>query len=92
MEAVASVIPDKWRRVGAALGIRHSQINGINTQHQGDALNCFAEVFHLRKQHSTPQQPASWTTLVTVLHSHYVGEERLVDFLQQAFGGNNEYK
>ena len=85
MESVASVIPDKWRRVGVALGIRHPQINAINTQHQGDAVNCFESVFHFWQQQSTPQQPVSWTTLVTVLRSHYVGEERLADSIKANF-------
>ena len=85
MESVATVIPDKWKRVGMALGLSQAQIIAIDAQHWGDSLNCFAEVFHLWQQLSTPQQPVSWSTLVTVLNSHTVGEERLAGFIQENF-------
>ena len=88
MESVATVIPDKWKRVGVALGISQAQINAIDAQHRGDSLNCFAEVFHLWQQLSTPQQPVSWSTLVTVLNSRTVQEESLASFLQENFINN----
>ena len=85
MESVATVIPDKWKRVGMALGLSQAQINAIDAQHRGDPLDCFAEVFHLWQQLSTPQQPVSWSTVVTVLNSRTVGEESLAGFLQENF-------
>ena len=89
MESVATVIPDKWKRVGVALGLSQAQINAIDAQHRGDPLDCFAEVFHLWQQLSTTQQPVSWTTLVTVLCSRTVGEERLAGDLQEHFIDNH---
>ena len=88
MESVATVIPDKWRRVGVTIGLSQAQVNAIDAQHRGDPLDCFAEVFHLWQQLSTPQQPVSWTTLVTVLRSCTVGEEHLAGVLQEHFIDN----
>ena len=89
MESVATVIPDKWKRVGMALGLSQAQINAINKHHLADPLDCFAEVFHLWQQLSTSQQPVNWTTLVTVLCSRTVGEEHLADNLQEHFIDNH---
>ena len=44
MEGVATVIPDKWKRVDVALRLSLAQVNGIDAQHWGDPLDCFAEV------------------------------------------------
>ena len=85
MESVATVIPDKWKRVGVALGLSQAQVNAIEKHRLADPLDCFAEVFHLWQQLSTPQQPVNWSTLVTVLNSRIVGEERLADFIQENF-------
>ena len=84
IENVATVIPDKWKRVGVVLGLSQAQINAIDAQHRGVPLDCFAEVFQ-----STPQQPVSWTTLVTVLRSRTVGEELLAGNLQEYFIDNH---
>ena len=89
MESVATVIPDKWKKVGVSLGLCQPQINAIDAQHRGDPLDCFAEVFHLWQQLSTPQQPVSWTTLVTMLRSRTVGEELLANNLQEHFIDNH---
>ena len=39
MENVASMIPDKWKRIGIAVGVSQVQINAIDAQYHGDALN-----------------------------------------------------
>ena len=90
IENVATQIPTKWRGVGLALGLRQSQIDAIEEQCLADPLDCFSCVFSHWQQLSTPQQPVSWTTLVTVLRSQYVGEEDLADFLEETFIGNME--
>ena len=79
MEAVASKIPSKWKRVGVSLGMDQSQLDGIDQHRRGDPLECFSDVFTYWQQQSTPQSPANWATLVTVLRSNYVGEEELSD-------------
>ena len=91
METVASAIPDKWKRVGLALGLNQEHISGIDAENGGNCLKCFAEVFNLWQQLSTRQQPVSWTTLVTVLRSQHVDEECLANNIEKTFIGNNEY-
>ena len=85
MEAVASKIPSKWKRVGVSLGMDQSQLDGINMHRLADPLECFSDVFTYWQQQSTPQSPANWATLVTVLRSNYVGEEELSDTIQNTF-------
>ena len=88
IESVAIKIPSKWKRVGVALGLTQQQIDSIEKLRLSDPIGCFSEVFTLWQQQSIPQQPVSWTTLVTVLRCQSVGEEALADFLQQRFVGN----
>ena len=85
MEAVASKIPSKWKRVGVSLEMDQSQLDGIEWHRRGDCLECFSDVFSYWQQQSTPQSPANWATLVTVLRSNYVGEEVLADYIQNTF-------
>ena len=85
LEAVASKIPAKWRKVGLSLGISSSVLDGIEKHRRGDCLECFSDVFTYWQQQSTPQSPANWATLVTVLRSNYVGEEELSDTIQNTF-------
>ena len=85
MEAVASKIPSKWKRVGVSLGMDQSQLDAINMRRLADPLECFSDVFTYWQQQSTPQSPANWATLVTVLRSNYVGEEELSDTIQNTF-------
>ena len=85
MEAVASKIPSKWKRVGVSLGMDQSQLDGINMRRLADSLECFSDVFTYWQQQSTPQSPTNWATLVAVLRSNYVGEEVLSDTIQNTF-------
>ena len=85
MESVASKIPSKWKRVGVSLGMDQSQLDAINMHRLADPLECFSDVFTYWQQQSTPQSPANWATLVTVLRSNYVGEEELSDTIQNTF-------
>ena len=85
MEEVASEIPAKWKRVGVSLGIKKNDLDAIEQHHRGDPLECFSDVFTYWQQQSTPQSPANWATLVTVLRSNYVGERRLSNTIQNIF-------
>ena len=78
-------IPDKWKRVGVALNLSQAHINAIDTQHRGDSLHCFAEVFHQWQRFHNPDQPVSWTTLVDVLQSRLVGDTRLAEKIKKEF-------
>ena len=90
METVASAIPDKWKRVGLALGLSQEHISGIDAENEGDPLKCFAEIFNLWQQLSTRQQPVSWTTLAVALRSQHVDEKHLANYIEETFIGNNE--
>ena len=85
MEAVASKISAKWKRVGVSLGIEQNDLDAIDQHRRGDPLECFSDVFTCWQQQSTPQSPANWATLVAVLRSNYVGEEELSDTIQNTF-------
>ena len=85
MESVASKISAKWMRVGVSFGMEQNDLDTIDRHRRGDALDCFSDVFTFWQQHSTPQSPANWATLVTVLRSNYVGEEELSDTIQNTF-------
>ena len=88
-ESVAAVIPDKWRRVGLALGLTQAQLNAIDDQHRGKSLESFAEVFSMWQQLATPDNnPVKWSTLVRVLQSRTVGEETLAESIQRKFIDN----
>ena len=79
LEAVASKIPAKWKKVGLFMGISSSVLDGIEKHRRGDCLECFSDVFTYWQQQSTPQSPANWATLVTVLRSNIVREKKLSD-------------
>ena len=85
MEMVACKIPSKWNRVGVSLGMDQSQLDAIDQHRRGDRLECFSDVFTYWQQQSTPQSPANWATLVTVLRSNYVGAEVLSDTIQNTY-------
>ena len=91
MEAIASKIPSKWERVGVSLGIDQSQLDAIDMHRRGNPLKCFSDVFTCWQQQSTPQSPANWATLVTVLRSNYVGEEELSDTIQNTYIHNTSF-
>ena len=87
-ECVASKIPDKWRRVGVALGLSQALINAIDDHHRGEFFKCFSDVFKYWQNESTPERPANWATLINVLQSHIVEEKALAAQIQSTFIGD----
>ena len=65
-----------------SLGISMGVLDGIEKHRLADPLECFSDVFTCWQQQSTPQSPANWASLVAVLRSNYVGEEKLSDIIQ----------
>ena len=87
---MANVIPDKWRRVGLALGLTQAQLNAIDYQHRGEPIGMFAEVFSMWQQLATPDNnPVKWSTLVRVLKSRTVGAKPLAESIQRKFLDNS---
>ena len=87
-EYVASKIPDKWKQVGVALGLSQPQINAIDGHRRGEPFECFSDVFNYWQSESTPERPANWATLISVLRSNTVGEKVLVEDLQSTLIGD----
>ena len=84
-ECVASKIPNKWRRVGVALGLSQALIEAIDDHHRGEPFKCFFDVFKYWQNESTSERPANWATLISVLQSNTVGEEALAKDIQRTF-------
>ena len=83
MEEVASKILAKWRRVGVSLEIDVGVLDSIEKQRHGDLNDCFSDVFTYWQNHSTPQSPVNWATIVKVLRSNNVGEKKLSDTIRK---------
>ena len=85
MDTVATEIPVKWKRMGVAVGMSQSQIDAVDSHRRGEPFDCFSDVFKHWQDTSTPEQPANWASLVTVLRSRIVGEEALAKNIQKTF-------
>ena len=85
---MASKIPSKWKKVGVALGLSKSQIDAIDHHRQKEPFECFSDVFDYWQNESTPERPANWATLISVLRSNTVGEEALADHIQSTLIGD----
>ena len=85
MDTVATEIPTKWKRVGVAMGMSQSQIDAVDSHRHGEPFECFSDVFTHWQNTSTPEQPANWAFLVTVLRTRIVGEEALAERIQETF-------
>ena len=88
IECVASKIPSKWNKVGAALGLSQSRIDAIDRHRRGEPFECFSDVFKYWQSESTPERPANWATLISVLRSNTVGEEALAEHIQSTLIGD----
>ena len=85
MDTVATEIPSKWKRMGVAVGMSQSQIDAVDIHRRGQCFDCFSDVFKHWQDTSTPEQPANWASLVTVLCSRIVGEEAFAERIQKTF-------
>ena len=84
-EYVVSRIPSKWKKVGVALGLSQPQIDAIDCHRYGVPFECFSDVFKYWQSESTPEQPANWATLISVLRSNTVGEAALAEYIRVHF-------
>ena len=74
MNKVADQCRDKWKLVGILLNISYSRLNAIENKYH-ESLHCFAEVFDIWKLQG--RLPYTWATIIDVLKSPAVAEERL---------------
>ena len=92
-EYVASKIPSKWKKVGVALGFSQSRIDAIEYRRQKEPFECFSDVFDYWQNESTPERPANWATLISLLRSNTVGEEALAENIQSTLiGDTHQYR
>ena len=82
---VAAEIPCKWRDVGLQLGISKGVLDGIAPNRPEDINHCFSNIFTRWKNQNSPTHPYTWSTVVNVLQSKAVGENRLADKIIQKF-------
>ena len=71
--------------MGMAVGMSQSQIDAVDMHRRGECVDCFSDVFKHWQDTSTPEQPANWASLITVLHSRIVEEEALAERIQKTF-------
>ena len=75
MNDIAATIPSKWKDVGLQLGLDHGVLEGIG----GEASHCYMDVFTRWEKQKSTTHPYSWLTIVQVLQTRAVGEEKLAD-------------
>ena len=77
MEKVAAAIPDKYYTVGIQLYIPNADLNVLRPRHQcvEDYHKAFSEIFDTWRRRVS--RPYKWSTIIEVLKSAHVAEERL---------------
>ena len=84
MNEVAVKIPDKWHPVGIQLGLAHSELTSITSS---DSQFKFASVFTEWNKRNTPEY--SWATIIDVLKTPAVSEQRLAEKLFRKLSGQS---
>ena len=86
MNEIATVIPERWREVGIALGLDDSDIKRIETDvptHR--AYLCYMEVFGMWKNQIT--KPYTWETILRTLRTKLVNAPSLATALESRLTG-----
>ena len=87
MNEVAVKIPDKWYTVGIQLGLEHGELTSISSSGPSDPQFKFASVFTEWNKRSTREY--SWATIIDVLKTPAVSEQRLADELLRKLSGQS---
>ena len=88
MNRVAARCMNKWKHVGVQLEIEDAQLKSIRSSCETDQQLCFMEVFDHWKGNGNP--PYTWTTIINVLKTPSVCEEKVArDLLKWLNGGEN---
>ena len=82
MNHVAAALPTKWRIVGLQLGLSLPRLDEIERNHS-DCRRCFSAVFSEWEQQET--SPFSWETVVSVLQTPSVEENRVAEEVKTHF-------
>lgn len=78
LDDVAAVIPAKWYGFGEQLDIKTGILKGFELENRGDCSKCFSDVFD-KWMSSKTRTPISWATVINVLKSPSIDEQRLAE-------------
>ena len=83
MNLVAAVLPAKWRLVGVQLGLSTAKLDEIESHPPHDCKRFFSSVFSEWESQDT--LPYTWATMVRVLQSPSVEENRVAEDIKLCF-------
>ena len=87
MNRVAARCMNKWKLVGIQLEIDDAQLKSIRPSScETDQQLCFMEVFNHWKSKGSP--PYTWSTIIDVLKTSSVGEEKVARDLEKWLNGD----
>ena len=81
LNKVATRIPAKWKLFAYNLNIEDDALDEIELKHPQDPTECFMNVFRAWKKTRSP--PFTWETVIEVLQSPAVGEQKMAENLKQ---------
>lgn len=84
---VASAIRTRWFDFGIMLNIPYSDLEGIERSFSENPLRCFLSVFHQWK--CDPKKSFTWATVIDILSSNTMNEEKLAEKIRKTFPCNN---
>ena len=87
MNEVAAKIPGKWQDVGLQLGMDKGVLDGIALISPGNNNHCYTNVFSRWKNQNLATHPYTWSTVVHVLKSPAVGQNRLAGEIKNKLTG-----
>ena len=80
MNHVAAALPTKWKMVGVQLGLSLAKLDEIEASNFGNCKCCFSSVFSEWEKLNTT--PYSWSTIIDVLQTPCVEENRVAEDLR----------
>lgn len=86
MNHVAVSLATKWRIVGVQLGLSVAKLDEIEVAYVNDCKRCFSAVFS--EWENTASLPYTWSTIIEVLKTPSVEENRLAERLKAQFTTN----
>ena len=80
---VAAVVSVSWKNIAVQLELSAADIGHIEKEEGGKVVDCFREVFILWERKDT--RPYTWATMIAVLKSGCVGENRIANKLEMKY-------
>ena len=83
MDDVAAHVSVSWKNIAVQLDLSAADIGRIEQKEGGNVLDCFREVFISWERKNT--RPYTWATMIAVLKSGCVGENRIANKLEMNY-------